>query len=195
MIKIILMLLGLAMFANAQIQSTAEVLGKGKSALFASLNAYAAKDSDTATTTILQYWRGVTDRVDVFGGINLSTLPGERQTGVNAGANINLVKTSLVSVSAFNMISTPLHRRCDASAATWFAAAIASHDFHVATVYGGYSATVPLGHVSNRSFTSANVIHNFPVGVAIPRGKWTAYVEYNFGRKIQIGGLGVAYTF
>jgi hypothetical protein len=195
MIKIILVLMGLAALANAQIQSTAEVLGKGKSALFASFNAYTAKDSDTATTTILQYWHGVTDRVDVFAGTNFTSISGEKQIGANAGANINLVKTRAVSVSAFNMLSVPLNRRSDASAATWFAAAIASHDFHVVAVYGGYSATIPVGHISGRLFTSADVIHNFPVGIAIPRGKWAAYVEYNFGRKTQLGGLGIAYTF
>ena len=180
----------------AQIQSTADVLGKGKSALFISSNVLVAEDADTATASVLQYWRGVSSRVDIFGGVSITTLPHEKQFGVNGGANINLLKSKWMSVSAFNMLSTPLHRRTDASATVWFAAGIISHTFgqNGPSVYGGYSATVPLGHTAERLFTSAETVHNFPIGIAIPWGKWTIYPEYNYGRTVQTVGIGIAFA-
>ncbi len=181
--------------AFGQTQVTADTMGKGNDAMFISSNALVVKDYGTLTVTTLQYWRGLTNRVDAFAGITLTTAFGQQQASVTGGANINLLKTKLVSVSAFNTLATPLHRRQDASAATWFAAGVVSHDFHVATLYTGYSATVPIGHTADKLFTPPSVVHNVPVGIAIPKGKLLVFVEYNFGKAVQTAGLGVAYTF
>ena len=185
------------MLANAQTMVTGDTMGKNKAALFASSNALVVKDYTTLTATTVQYWRGITNRVDAFAGVTLTTALGQQQAGITGGANINLAKTKLVSVSLFNTLSTPLHRRQDASAATWFAAGVVSHTFGKdgPTTYSGFSATVPIGHTADKLFTPPSVIYNVPVGVAIPKGKLLFFVEYDLGRKVQTGGLGVAYGF
>jgi hypothetical protein len=188
---------GLAMLANAQTMVTGDTMGKDKTALFVSSNALAVKDFTVLTSSTLQYWRGLTNRIDAFAGITATTALGQEQTGVTAGANVNLAKTKLASVAAFNTLTTPLQRRQDASAAVWFAAGIFSHTFGKdgPSVYSGFSATVPVGHTANKLFTPASVLYNIPVGLAIPKGKWLLFVEYDFGRTLQTGGLGAAYGF
>lgn len=196
--KIAMMLFaGLAMLANAQVQVTADTMGKGKTALFVSSNALVVKHYTTLTATTAQYWRGLTNRVDAFVGVTLTTALGQQQAGVTGGANINLLKTKLVSASAFNTLTTPLHRRQDASAAIWFAAGVVSHTFGKdgPSVYSGFTATVPLGHTEGRLFTPALPLYNVPMGLAVPKGKWLIFIEYDFGRTLQTGGLGAAYGF
>jgi hypothetical protein len=185
------------MLANAQTMVTGDTMGRGKDAMFVSVNALAVKDFTVLTSSTLQYWRGLTNRIDAFAGITATTALGQEQTGVTAGANVNLAKTKLASVSAFNTLTTPLQRRQDASAAIWFAAGVISHTFGKdgPSVYSGFSATVPVGHTADKLFTPASALYNIPVGVAIPKGKWLIFVEYDFGRTLQTGGLGVAYTF
>lgn len=195
MFKLAMLFADLAMLANAQTEVTADTMGKDKTALFVSSNALVVKDFTVLTATTLQYWRGLTDRTDAFVGITLTTALGQKQASVTGGANINLAKTKWASVSLFNMLSTPLQRRQDASAATWFAAGVVSHTFGKdgPSVYSGFSATVPIGHTVGKLFTPASALYNIPVGVAIPKGKWLIFVEYDFGRTLQTGGLGAAY--
>ncbi len=197
MFKLTLTITGLAMLANAQTMVTGDTMGKDKMAVFVSFNALAVKDFTVLTASTLQYWRGLTNRIDAFAGVTETTALGQQQTGVTAGANINLAKTKWASVAAFNTLSTPLNRRQDASAATWFAAGIISHTFGKGgpSVYSGFSATVPVGHTQGKLFTPALALYNVPVGLAIPKGKWLLFVEYDFGRTLQTGGLGAAYGF
>ncbi|MCL5667067.1 MAG: hypothetical protein M1383_04835 [Patescibacteria group bacterium] len=190
-----MVLLALTMLANAQTLITADTMGKGKTAAFVSANALMVKDFTTQTFSTAQVWRGVTDRIDVFGGVSETTALGQAQTAISGGANINLLKTKLMNISTFQTVSTPLNRRKDAAAAIWFVAGVVSHDFHAATLYGGYSATVPLGHAADKLFTPPGVVHNWPIGIAIPKGKFLVFAEYNFGKQVQTGGLGVACTF
>jgi hypothetical protein len=188
---------GLAILANAQTMVTGDTLGKDKASLFVSSNALVVKDFTVLTASTLQYWRGVTNRVDAFAGATLTTALGQKQAGITGGANINLAKTKQLSVSMFNSLSTPLHRRRDSSAVICFAAGVVSHTFSKdgPSVYSGFSATVPVGHTANKLFTPASALYNIPVGLAIPKGKWLIFVEYDFGRTLQTGGLGSAYGF
>jgi hypothetical protein len=191
-----LLVLGLAMSANAQVQSTAETMGKGKFAAFVSANAIVVKDFTTMSFSSAQLWYGLTNRADVFAGTSETTLLGQEQTAVMVGGNINLLKSKVLSLSAFNTLSAPLNRRRDACGATWFTALVVSKDFKKLTPYGGYAVTLPLGHVEGKLFTPAEPMHNIPVGFAKPIGKHIfVFAEYNFGRKQQVAGLALAYTF
>ena len=190
--------LSLAGAAYAQTQVIADTMGSGKSSVFATANALTVKNFTTASFSGVQYWYGATDRVDIFGGATASTALGQAQFGAIAGANVNLVKSRVVSVSAFNTLSTPLHRRADSCDVLWFTALVASKNLQIGrfafTPYSGYSVAVPLGNAEGKLFTPPEPVHNVPVGVMIPIGKFAFFAEYNFGHTQAIVGVGIAYT-
>jgi len=197
--KLILSFMGLAMFAQAQTLTTAETIGKGKSSVLLASSALVVKDFTTLSFSFVQGVYGVHPKVDLYGGVNVTTALGQAQTSVTGGANINLLKSKVVSVSAFNLLTTPVNRRSDASAATWFLAAVVSRDLHVSklglTGYAGYSATVPLGRkLEDKLFTPPSPVYNLPVGVVIPKGKFAIFAEYNYGRTVKAASLGLAYN-
>ncbi|MCL5435755.1 MAG: hypothetical protein M1275_01610 [Patescibacteria group bacterium] len=191
--------LGLASIATAQVQVTADTLGRGKTAFFATGNALVVKDYTTQTFSSVQYWYGAADRIDVFGGIAATTALGQVQFGPVIGANVNLLKSKAFNVSAFNTLTTPFHRRQDACDVLWLTALVVSRGVRVNgfefTPYTGYAVTVPMGHIEDKLFTPPEPAHNVPMGVMIPRGKFAFFAEYNFGRAQQIAGVGAAYTF
>ncbi|PIR97540.1 MAG: hypothetical protein COT91_00850, partial [Candidatus Doudnabacteria bacterium CG10_big_fil_rev_8_21_14_0_10_41_10] len=129
---ILAILFGLAnSIAYTQVQITADTSGKGKTAYFAASNALAVKDFTTLSFSSAQYWYGATDRIDVFGGATATTVLGQAQFGAIGGANINLLKSKAVSVSTFNTLSTPLHRRTDSCDVLWFTALVVSRNVRV----------------------------------------------------------------
>ena len=48
---------------------------------------------------------------------------------------------------------------------------------------------------ADKLFTPPAALYNVPFGVAIPKGKFLVFMEYDYGRTLQTGGLGLAYTF
>ncbi len=183
----------LAMQAHCQTMVTGETLGKGKVALFGATNALHVKDFTTLGLSMGQVWYGVTNRIDMFGGISDTAVYGQHQLAAMAGGSINLLKTKQVSVATFHALSVPVNRREDGSP-QWFASLVASRNIGKVVGYTGYSTNIPLGHSEGKLFTSANVVHNIPIGIAIPRGKWMWFVEYNFGKTTQTFGLGLSWT-
>ncbi len=188
-----LIIIGALKTACGQTMVTAETLGKGKVSYFAAANALRVKDIATLSLSMGQVWYGATDKVDVFGGISDTTAFGQHQFAGMAGANINLLKTKAVAISTFHTLSAPMNRRADGSP-LWFAALVASRNFGKLAGYTGYSANIPLGNTADKLFTPADVVHNIPVGLAIPKGKWMWFVEYNFGKTTQAFGLGLSWT-
>ena len=184
--------------ANAQVQVIADTMGKGKTAYFIAGNILTAQDLPTVSFAVAQYWYGATKRIDVFGGATAATLLGQTQLGLSAGANINLLKSKIVSVSAFNTLSAALHRRRDSCGAIWFTALVASKNLRVGkfefSPYFGYSVAVPLAHTTDKLFSPPEPVHNVPVGVMIPKGKFAFFAEYDFGRVQTVAGIGIAYT-
>ena len=196
-LRIIGLVLGLIIIlaanAHCQIMVTGETLGKGKISYFAAANALRVKDIATLSLSMGQVWYGATDKVDVFGGISDTTAFGQHQFAGMAGANINLLKTKAVAISTFHTLSAPMNRRADGSP-LWFAAVVASRNIGKVVGYTGYSASVPLGNSADKLFTPASTVHNIPLGVAIPKGKYLVFVEYNFGRRVQTFGIGISFT-
>src|SRR4051812_34368158 len=114
---IVLLVTLMASAAIGQTQVTAETMdfdattGKPKEAVFTSSNALVVKDFTILTVTTVQYWRALTKRIDGFAGATLTTAFGKKQASVTGGVLTNLLKSKIVSVAAFNTLSTPLHRR------------------------------------------------------------------------------------
>lgn len=183
----------LAMQAHCQTMVTAETLGKGKTALFGATNALYVKGFTTLGLSMGQVWYGTTNRIDVFGGVSDTAVFGQHQVAGMAGGNINLLKSKTVSVSTFHTISVPVNRRADGSL-LWFASLVASRNIGKVVGYTGYSANIPLGESADKLFTPASAVHNIPLGVAIPKGKYLVFVEYNNGRQVQTFGIGISFT-
>ena len=192
--KLFYALFALTFSAQGQTMVTAETLGKGKVAGFAAINALAVKDFTTLGLAMAQVWYGASNRADVFAGLSDTAVYGQHQAALMAGTNINLLKSKQVSVSTFHAVSAPLTRRADACRALWFASAVASRNFGKLTAYTGYSANIPLGSAADKLFTPAQTVHNLPLGIFIPKGKWGYFVEYNYGPKVQAFGLGISFA-
>ena len=194
MSKLLPALLVLAAAAPAQTLVTADTLGQGKFSGFAATNALRVKGFTTLGLSMAQVWYGDTDRADVFAGASDTVAFGQHQAALMAGGNLNLLKTKQVSVSTFHALSVPLTRREDACGLSWFAAVVASRSFGKLTAYTGYSATIPLGNTADKLFTPAQTVHNVPLGVFIPKGKWGLFVEYDYGPRVQAVGVGMSFT-
>lgn len=194
--RVTTLVLGLliARTAFGQTMVTADTLGKGKIAGFAAVNALAVKDFTTLGLSMAQIWYGVNNRTDAFAGISDTVVFGQHQAALMAGGNLNLLKSKQVSVSTFHAVSAPFTRRTDACRAMWFASVVASRSFGKLTAYTGYSANIPLGNTADKLFTPAETVHNLPLGVFIPKGKWGYFVEYNYGPKVQAFGLGISFA-
>lgn len=187
--------LGLAIPAGAQVQVIADTMGKGKVAGFVTTNAIAVKDFTTLSFSGAQAWYGLARRADVFAGASETVALGQKQTTLGFGGNVNLLKSRMFSLSTFQAFTVPLNRRADASGALWLTSLVASKDLKKLIPYVGYAVTIPLGQCKDKLFTPPEPAHNIPVGLAIPAGKLLIFVEYNFGKKQQIAGVGIAYTF
>ena len=196
-LRIIGLVLGLIIIlaanAHCQIMVTGETLGKGKISYFAATNALCVKDFTTLGLSMGQVWYGANNRIDVFGGVSDTAAFGQHQWAMTAGGNINIFKTKAISVSTFHTLSVPMNRRADGSP-LWFAAVVASRNIGKVVGYTGYSASVPLGNSADKLFTPASTVHNIPLGVAIPKGKYLVFVEYNYGQRVQTFGIGVSFT-
>lgn len=187
------LLIILALNAHCQTMVTGETLGKGKVALFGATNALRVKDFTTLSLSMGQVLYGATDRIDVFAGASDTAVYGQHQFATMAGGNINIIKKKAVAISTFHALSVPVNRRADGSP-LWFASLVASRNIGKIVGYTGYSANVSLGNGADKLFTPASAVYNIPLGVAIPKGKYLVFVEYNFGRQVQTLGIGISFT-
>jgi hypothetical protein len=181
----------------AQTLNIAETSGKGKYGVFVASNALVVKDFTTLPYSFADIYYGVTNRVDLYAGMSSATVFGQTQNNVFGGANVNVLKTKYVSVSNYTLVSTPINKHKDATGATVFTAAILSKTLGKTSriiPYTGYSATIPVGNAQDKLFTAPTTIHNFPMGVMIPKGKLSYFVEYNFGAAVKTVSVGVSFT-
>lgn len=192
-IVLALIIIGAMKTVCGQTMVTGETIGKGKISYFTATNALVVKDFTTLSLSMGQVWYGVNNRVDVFAGASDTAVFGKHQIAMMTGANINLLKSKGVSLSTFHALSVPVTRRAEGTP-LWFASIVASRNIGKVVGYTGYSANIPIGDSTDKLFTPANVVHNVPIGIAIPKGKWMIFVEYNFGKTVQTAGIGISFT-
>ncbi len=182
--------------ASAQTLTIAETIGKKKKSFFVAATALVAEDFTTLAFPYSQVVYGVSERLDLYGGVGTTTALGRTQASLIFGCNLNLLQHSRFSVSTFNQIITGLNDRSDSSPAIWFNSTVVSRplDFIPGGLmgYSGYNLTIPVGDSEGKLFTPEEVLHNVPIGVMIPfRGK-ALFVEYGWGNKLQVVGIGIA---
>lgn len=192
-IVLALIIIGALKTACGQTMITADTLGKGKVSYFATSNALVVKDFTTLSLSMGQVWYGLNNKTDIFAGVSDTAVFGKHQFAMMGGANINLIKSKTVSISTFHTLSVPMNRRADGGP-LWFASVVASRNIGKVVGYTGYSANIPLGKSADKLFTPADVVHNIPIGIAIPKGKWMIFAEYNFGKTVQTAGIGISWT-
>ncbi|MCX6797403.1 MAG: hypothetical protein NTX98_02915 [Candidatus Doudnabacteria bacterium] len=198
--KLALLLFGLAILASAQILTTAEPLGKGKRTAFVSSAALQVKDYTTLTSSNAQFIYGLHDRLDMYVGGGLTTAVGRVQKYAFLGANMGLWKNEKwFSVSTYHVFLIPVDRHSEACGLLWLPSIVVSKNLVVKkfklTPYSGYLLTLPLGHTDGKRFTPPSPTHNLAAGVMIPRGQWSFFAEYCFGKTQEIPAFGIAYTF
>lgn len=183
---------------NAQTLTTAETIGKGKKAIFFSSNALKVKEFATLGYSYGQTIFGISDRLDLYVGPAFTTVFGRTQASVGIGANTNLLKSGVVSISTYNILSTPLNARRDGSSLLYFNSLVVSKNFKVRgygfSGYTGYSLLAPIGkNRAEKLFTPPRTFHFVPVGVMLPLGNHIAvFVEYNHGNPLRTYSAGLA---
>jgi hypothetical protein len=193
-ITLAVLILVFAFEADTQTLNTADTSGKGKAGIFVSSNALFLRDFTVANYSFAYGTYGINNRVDLYGGVSTTTLLGQTQVSAGGGANMNIVKTKLFSVSDYVIASTPITHRADGCGLVVFNSVIVSKSLGKVTPYSGFSATIPLGDIQNKLFTGASTTYNVPVGIMIPKGKFAYFAEYNFGRAVKTVSVGVAFT-
>lgn len=206
--RLVFAFLAIVYTANAQLLILAETMGKEKKAIFLSPNVLWTKNTPFPGKTLRstynfgQYWRGVSNRIDLAIGAGTFGVEGEYQANVSAGGNIHLFKekSSGLAVSTYQLVGFALHRRTDSCAAWWFPTLVASRTFKTGndsslSPYAGYTVFKPLGHNrESKLFTAPDAVHNFPAGLAWSKGRYAWFVEYGFGRKTTAVSIGLAIT-
>ena len=181
-----------AVSMNAQVISTAETSGRGKTTLLGSFNAnrYAG-----VSGTGGYFWggRGITDSFDVFTIDGWSTVPRATQAWVGAGSNLRFAKLFGWDMSLYQYATTPVNRRAMASTLLYDACWINSRHVGAVVPYIGVNAIVPIGNRNQSTFTPPRTEYNVPIGLSVPVGKTSVYFEVDAGKMMLFSG-GVSLT-
>lgn len=186
---------------QAQWLITGEDGGKGSRAVMVSANAIHPTEFGTLTNLWVQYGYGVSDRVDAFVSYGNIRVFGRSQSYAAANSNIGLLRRSRagVDVALFSIASLPINHRAQACRVLLGSALIASRPVKVGgrkvTPYGGVSRLTPIGRALDPIFTPPSAVYNGIVGVSVPLGKVTFFIEYNPGGTQRSGGMGAFYAF
>jgi hypothetical protein len=97
------------------------------------------------------------------------------------------------------LASHPINHREHACRALLASTLIASRTVevggHTATLCGGASRLTSIGRALDPIFPPASAVHNGIVGVSVPFGKVTFFLEHNPGGIQCSGGMGALYVF
>jgi hypothetical protein len=179
---------------QAQVLTTAETLGKGKSGLLFSDNRIFV-DGARLHLLVGQYVRGLSGRFDVYIVAGATRTDDEDATSVitqgwvGGGGNVSLAEWKGFRMSAFGVVSTALNRRTQASDVLANPAVVVSRTAikDRLALYGGINALVPIGHREQGWFTPPETEVNVPVGALIMLGRWGVFAEADIGHLMALG--------
>lgn len=179
--------------ANAQVLTAGDTLGAGKSAILVSENRLYVDVVDL-NIAYVQYVRGLSDRFDLYVSIGETHILGEDQVWFGIGGNLNLMKWRGTSVSLFNVVSTPLHKREQACKALLNSALVVSRNIWRVGVYSGVNSLIPIGNRVTDLFTPPTYKVNVPLGLVVTAGDWAIFTEADIGH-LKAVGIGIARAF
>jgi len=189
-------LLAVAGEAGAQVLSTADTLGAGKSAVLVADNVIVPGDGiDNLNVAFGQYARGLHDRFDLYLAAGATTTEGSTQAWIGGGGNLRLVRIRKVAISLFGLASVPVNHRDEACLVLLNPALIVSAPLGAkAAIYSGVNALVPIGERARGIFTPPSTKINAPLGATYTLGAWGLWGEADIG-PLRAFGVGLTRTF
>ena len=186
------LLLLIAMRAEAQVLTIGETLGKGKSGVLVSDNVLVPGDDiANLNNAFVQFARGLNERFDLYFAAGATRTEGATQAWLGAGGTLRLARAGKASVSLFNLASVPLNHRDEACQVLWNPAIVVSAPANNAlTLYTGINSLVPIGHPVQGVFTPPSTKVNVPIGATVAIGAWGLWAEADFGN-LNAFGLGL----
>jgi hypothetical protein len=181
---------------EAQVLTTAETLGKGKSGLLVTDNVIVPGEG-IANLNIAygQFVRGLSDRFDLYVSAGATTTEGSTQAWLGGGGNLRLARIRKVSVSFFTVASVPLNHRDEACRVLWNPAIVASVPVNATlSIYSGVNSLVPIGDRARGIFTPPSTKVNVPIGAMVALGPWAVWGEADFGT-LRAFGVGLSRVF
>ncbi len=180
--------------AEAQILTTAETLGKGKSAVFFSENRIFV-DGARLHIIVGQYLRGLSDHFDVYIAAGATRTDDVTATNVitqgwiGGGGNWSVGEWNGFRMSIFGIVSTPFNSRDQASDVLANPAVVISRTVvkDRLALYSGVNALVPIGHREQGWFTPPDTKVNVPIGALIMLGKFGIFAEADIGHLSALG--------
>jgi hypothetical protein len=182
--------------ADAQVLSTAETLGKGKSGLLFSDNVIVPGDGIANLNNAFgQFARGLTERFDLYLAAGATITEGSTQAWIGGGGNVRLVRIGKAAVSLFGIATVPLTHRDEACQVLLNPALIVSAPLGTkVAVYSGVNSLVPIGDRARGIFTPPSAKVNVPIGVTYAIGPWGLWGEADFGT-LRAFGVGLTRVF
>jgi hypothetical protein len=182
--------------ADAQVLSTAETLGKGKSGLLFSDNVIVPGDGIANLNNAFgQFARGLTERFDLYLAAGATMTEGSTQAWIGGGGNLRLVRIGKAAVSLFGIATVPLTHRDEACQVLLNPALIVSAPLGTkVAVYSGVNSLVPIGDRARGIFTPPSTKVNVPIGVTYAIGPWGLWGEADFGN-LRAFGVGLTRVF
>jgi len=182
--------------ASAQVLSTAETLGRGKSGVLFSDNVIVPGD-DIANLNIAygQYAHGLHDRFDLYLAAGATTTEGSTQAWIGGGGNLRLARLGKAALSLFSVAAVPLTHRDEACRVLLNPALIVSAPLGPKlSMYSGINSLVPIGDRARGVFTPPSTKVNVPIGATYAIGPWGLWGEADFGT-LRAFGAAVTRTF
>src|SRR5262249_13757736 len=182
--------------ASGQVLSTAETLGKGKSAVLLTDNVIVpGAGIDNLNIAYGEYARGLHDRFDLYLSAGATTTEGSTQAWIGGGGNLRLARIRRIAVSLFGVASVPLTHRDQACDVLLNPAVIVSAPIGAKlSIYSGVNSLVPIGDRARGVFTPPSAKVNAPIGATYALGAWGLWGEADFGT-LRAFGIGVTRVF
>jgi hypothetical protein len=181
---------------DAQVLTTGETLGKGKSGILLSDNIVVPGDDiPNLNTAYGEFARGLTDRFDLYLAAGATTTDGAAQGWLGGGGNLRLIRIRKVTLSFFSIASVALTRRDEACQVLWNPALVASVPLSKTfSVYTGLNGLVPIGDRERGIFTPPSATTNVPIGGTYAIGPWGLWGEADVGN-LKAVGFGLTRVF
>jgi len=185
-----------AAHADAQVLTTAETLGKGKSGVLVTDNVIVPGEGIANLNVAYgQFVRGLTDRFDLYAAAGATTTEGSTQAWLGGGGNLRLARIRKLTLSFFTVASVPLNHRDQACQVLWNPAIVASAPLNAKlSIYSGINSLVPIGDRARGIFTPPSTKVNVPIGAMVALGAWGVWGEADFGT-LRAFGVGLSRMF
>ena len=181
---------------GAQVLTTADTLGKGKSGLLVSDNVIMPGDGIAhLNIAYVEFVHGLSDRFDLYLSGGETTTDGATQGWAGGGGNVRLARIGKAAVSLFAVAAVPFNRRDQACRLLLNPAIVVSGPITSRlSLYSGVNTLVPIGDRARGIFTPPSAKINVPIGAMSSLGPWGIWGEIDVGT-LNAVGVGVTRVF